>query len=87
MVLLLYRGACLTDQSDGVLRPFAAPRRLFGERPALYDGSRWFETSLRISVQGTALIMLSALFSVGGIRLYMRFLRLLFIFGDGRAGR
>lgn len=61
------------------IAPLCRTLGVYLQRPALYDGSRWFETSLGISVLGTALIMLSALFLVGGIRLYMRFLRLLFI--------
>jgi len=61
------------------IAPLCRTLGVYLQRPALYDGSRWFETSLAISVLGTALIMLSALFLVGGIRLYMRFLRLLFI--------
>lgn len=60
------------------LAPIFRTLGIYLNSPGLYDDSRWFQTSLGISVLGTVLIIISTLILVGGIRVYMRVLRILF---------
>jgi amino acid transporter len=61
------------------LAPIFRTLGVYLHKPSLYTESQWLGSSLGISILGTLLIVVSALILVGGIRVYMRFLRLFFL--------